>query len=73
MANTRFRDPKSVEEDVLWLQETTPKNTRFNTIWAMKMLEEQHFSGGDKRLISAKVKCKQDNLIRINERTEACV
>ena len=39
MVNSRFRDPKSVEEEVSWLQETIPKNTRYNTKWAMKILE----------------------------------
>ena len=40
MANSRFRDPKSVEEEVSWLQETIPKNIRYNTKWAMKILED---------------------------------
>ena len=28
----RFRDPKSVEESS-WVEETVPKNTRYNTKW----------------------------------------
>jgi hypothetical protein len=40
MGDSRFRDPKSVEEEVSWLQETIPKNTRYNTKWDMQILED---------------------------------
>ena len=46
--NGRFRDPKSVEEESSWLEETVPKNTRYNTKWAVKIFDEWQKSRGNK-------------------------
>ena len=39
MGDSRYQNQKSIEEEVSWLQEIIPKNTRYNTKWAMKILE----------------------------------
>ena len=36
----RFRDPKSMEEESSWLEETLPKKTRYNTKWALKIFDK---------------------------------
>ena len=44
----RFRDPKSVEEESSWLEETLPKNTRYNTKWALKIFDRWQKHRGNK-------------------------
>ena len=37
---SRFRKPKTADEEINWLQDTTPKNTRNSTKWSAKIFEE---------------------------------
>ncbi len=66
MGDSRFRDPKSVEEEVSWLQETIPKITRYNTKWAMKILEDWQRSRANKvaKKESFGFECKRSEYIQ---------
>ena len=37
MATVRFRPPKTEKEEILLLSETVPKNTKYNTKWAVNV------------------------------------
>ena len=37
MATARFRPPKTEEEEISLLSETVPKNTKYNTKWAVNV------------------------------------
>jgi len=37
MATARFRPPKTEEEEISLLSETVPKNTTYNTKWAVNV------------------------------------
>ena len=37
---SRFRRPKTADEEAAWLRETTPQNTRNSTKWSLKIFEE---------------------------------
>ena len=57
----RFRDPKSVEEESSWLEETRPKNIRYNTKCAVKIFDEwqQHRRNKIARNESFGFECKR--------------
>ena len=38
MASARFRLPKTEEEEISLLSETVPKNTKYNTKWAVNVV-----------------------------------
>ena len=40
MSASRFRTPKTLEEEKLLLSQFVPKNTQYNTKWAVKLFEE---------------------------------
>ena len=44
----RFRQPKSNDEEWSFLEESVPKNTRYNTKWAIKIFEEWQASRSNK-------------------------
>lgn len=44
----RFRQPKSNEEELSFLEESVPRNTRFNTKWTIKIFEEWQASRSNK-------------------------
>lgn len=46
--SSRFRVPKSVEEERSFLSEAVPKNTQYNTKWAVKLFEDWQQHRGNK-------------------------
>ena len=40
MSASRFRAPKTSEEEELLVSEVVPKNTQYNTKWAVKLFQE---------------------------------
>ena len=40
MDGSRFRRPKSADEEAAWFRETTPQNTRNSTKWSLKIFDE---------------------------------
>jgi hypothetical protein len=59
----RFREPKRLDEESLYVEESVPKNTRNNTKWAKRVFEERQNNRLDKTA------CVYHDLLQIEDLT----